>query len=205
MASRIIYFMYHHCQFCVSAKERTPEPSPDTFTLFPLLPFELRLKIWQFIANTPRTVELTCTPTASHLPEGRWFSHSKSPVIFRICSESRAVAQFEYSVLEFPPEQLGHPCSTPLQINFAADTLWLCGDLQPDWARDLLERNEQLKEKLKFLAVGEKMWKWLNQTELTPILDAHISGQVEAPRKDVYSGLKAIEDVKFHGQTNNFR
>ncbi|KAF8858263.1 hypothetical protein BDZ45DRAFT_399636 [Acephala macrosclerotiorum] len=205
MASRIIYFMYRHCQFCVSAKEHTPEPSPDSFTLFPLLPFELRLKIWHFIANTPRTVELTCTPTASHLPEGRWFSHSKSPVIFRICSESRTIAQSQYSVLDFPSEQLGLPCSTPLRINFAADTLWLCGDLQSEWAWDLLEKNEQLKEKLRFLAVREKLWKALNQTELTPVPDAHLSGRAETPRKYVYSGLKAIEDVKFHGQANDFR
>ncbi|KUJ16377.1 uncharacterized protein LY89DRAFT_81330 [Mollisia scopiformis] len=198
MATRIMYFMYHHCQYCTIGKETLPEPSPDSFTLFPLLPFELRLKVWYIIANTPRTVELTCTPSAPYMPEGKWFSHSKSPVIFRICSESRTVAQSSYSTLDFSPDQLGIPCRIPLLINFAADTLWLCQDLQKDWARDLLEKNEHLREKLKFLAVKEKLWKELNEVELTPIPELQPPERTAIPKNSVFCGLKAIEDVKFH-------
>lgn len=190
--------MYHHCQFCVSAKERLPDPSPDKFTLFPLLPSELRLKVWHLIANGPRSVELTCTPTASHLPEGKWFSHSKSPVIFRVCSESRAVALSTYSILSFSADQIGMPCSMALRINFSADTLWLCGDLHPAWARDLLEKNEQLKEKLKFLAVKEKLWNELNEVELTPLPEIHHPEKVVVPKEGIVKGLKAIKNVQFH-------
>lgn len=92
------------------------------------------------------------------------------------------------------------PCSIPLRINFSADTLWLCEDLQTDWARDLLEKNEQLKKQLKFLAVKEKLWKELNEVELTPIPESSALGRVAAPKKAVYCGLKAIEDVRFFAQ-----
>jgi hypothetical protein len=186
-----MYFMYQHCQFCLSGIEKSPEPSPDIFTLFPLLPSELRLKIWQVIANTPRFVELTCTPTSSHLPEGKWFSHSKSPVIFRISPESRGIALSLYSTLTFSPSQMGIPCSTPLRINFSADTLWLCGDLHATWARNLLEKNEQLKEKLKFLSVKEKLWKELNEVEV-------IDSLRKVSKEAVLKGLKAIEDITSH-------
>lgn len=189
-----MYFMYYHCKFCVLGKEKLHDPTPETFTLFPLLPAELRLRIWHLIANTPRSVELTCTPTASHLPEGKWLSHSKSPVIFQICSESRAVALSAYTTLAFSPGQIGVPCSLPFRLNFSADTLWLCEDLHPAWARDLLEKNEQLKEELKFLVVTKKLWKELNEVELTSPLESHPPGTKEVVRK----GLKAIQEIRFH-------
>jgi hypothetical protein len=34
------------------------KPYPQSFTLFPELPLELRLRIWSFIAPGPRTVSI---------------------------------------------------------------------------------------------------------------------------------------------------
>lgn len=45
--TRLIYFMYHHYQHCFISKGKLlPPPSTESFTVFPLLPTELRLKIW---------------------------------------------------------------------------------------------------------------------------------------------------------------
>jgi hypothetical protein len=128
---RLIYFMYHHYQHCVisNVKPVPPPSSTESFTLFPLLPIELRLKIWECVAEHPNTVELSCTPTASYLPDGRWFSHSKHPIIFQICSESRAVAMARYELLTFSSDIVGIPCKGGLYINFDVDTLWVCSDM----------------------------------------------------------------------------
>ena len=199
-SSSVIYFMYHHYQHCVLKKSLMPDKSPDSFTLFPHLPAELRLKIWQTVASEPHQVELSCTPTASHIPSGRWFSHSKPPIIFRICSESRAAALSRYSDLTFSAEQIGVPCPHKLYINFSADTLWLCADLHVKWARDLLEKNEQLKEKLRFLAVNEKVWKELNEVNFSPSWNLSISTFPSTWQESVpiRARLCALEDVRFH-------
>jgi 2EXR family len=195
---RLIYFMYHHYQHCfLSKKPLMSPPSNESFTLFTLLPKELRLQIWEVVAEEPNTVELSCTPTASCLPDGRWFSHSKPPTIFRICSESRAVAMARYDVLTFSPDVVGIPLKTQLYINFSVDTLWVCSDMHIKWARMLLSKNGQLKEKLRFLAVSEKVWKDLNQTDLTPGSGGGVLPWLP-PMTAVVCELKALEDVKFH-------
>jgi len=105
----------------------------------------------------------------------------------------------QYSVLKFSPEQIGIPWPR-LYINFAVDTLWLCADLHVLWARDLLERNEQLKENLRCLAVNETMWKALNPLFFTPgfaIAEADV-GNVDGCPEGVRAGLRALEDVRFH-------
>lgn len=195
MSTRIIYFMYHHTHHCVIPRVSNITASSDKFTLFPLLPTEIRLKIWESFADEPRTVELTCTPRASHIPEGRWFSHSKAPVIFRICAESRHIALQKFEALTFHPDQIGIPPSIKVYINFGAEVLHLCGDLQVAWARDLLEKNEQLRTKLRYISVRESVWKELNPVQLTPVW---LSGVKEVPVKAVRCGLKALVDVRFH-------
>lgn len=192
--------MYHHQQHCsIRAAPQMPPKSPDSFMLFHLLPPELRLRIWEIIASEPHTVELSCTPTASYIPKGRWFSHSKPPILFSICSESRGIALMQYSILEFSPEQIGTPWPR-LYVNFAVDTLWLCADLHVLWARDLLETNGNLKENLRFLAVNETMWKALNPLFFTPgfAMAGPEVGYVERCPEGVRGGLRALEDVKFH-------
>ena len=61
----------------------------------------------------------------------------------------------------------------------------------------LLSKTDQLKEKLKFLAINEKMWRDLNETDLTP---GYSGGALPwlPPITAVVCELKALEDVKFH-------
>jgi hypothetical protein len=188
--------MYHHYEHCITNKEPTPSSSGDMFTLFPLLPPELRIKVWEAAAQDPHPIELSCTPTSAELPRGRWFSHSKPPVLFSICSESRAVALASYSVLSFSPRQIGIPPEN-LYINFSVGTLWLCADLSAAWAMDLLQKNEQLKGNLKSLVIKEKLWADLNPTEFTPPgMPAVLSKWHRM--KCVVEDLRALEDVRFH-------
>ncbi|KAH8596138.1 hypothetical protein B0O99DRAFT_621107 [Bisporella sp. PMI_857] len=198
----LIYFMYHHYQHCsIGACPPPPIKSRSSFTLFPLLPPELRLKIWEMIASEPQTVELSCTPTSSYLPDGRWFSHNKAPILFSICSESRAVAFAEYEQLKFSPGQMGSPWDT-IYVNWERDTLWLCNDLWPMLAKDLLRKNEQLKDNLKKLAIGRNLWRVVNQNIVMYRTGASALGLtmdgVDSSLKNATTGLKALADIKFH-------
>jgi len=58
-------------------------PAHRTFTLFPLLPAELRLAIWQASCH-PRILEIHYCPS-----QDRCFTPSKPPVILSVCRESR--------------------------------------------------------------------------------------------------------------------
>ncbi|KAK1783162.1 hypothetical protein QBC45DRAFT_155694 [Copromyces sp. CBS 386.78] len=60
-----------------------PTSTPRTFTLFPLLPTELRLAIWQASCH-PRILEIHYCPS-----QDRCFTPSKPPVILSVCRESR--------------------------------------------------------------------------------------------------------------------
>jgi hypothetical protein len=194
--SAIVYFMLQHHQHCLTPRESRPIPSSNSLTRFPLLPSELRLQIWDIISSEPRVVEISCTPSSSYLPGGRWISHTKPPVILHISRESRAVALSKISVLKFSPTQFGVPIDR-LYINFLVDTLWLCSDLQVAWAKDLLENNDQLKEKLRFLVVREQVWKQLNTSNKAG-WNGEFFGPLEPDSDAVSSGLKALEEVKFH-------
>lgn len=205
-SSAIISFMYQHCKhyFISSNPAMPPSPSPSQiFPLFSQLPTEIRLKIWEEVAAQPHTVELTCTPTSSYLPGGRWISHSKPAPIFNVCAESRYIAYAKYASLVISPEQLGVPLKTPLYFNFEADTLWLCADLSVPLARDLLEKNEQLKENLRFLAVSKRTWKVINQVELTPSWRGYTDTLDTLPLP-VRCGLKKLDGLQFHSWQSMF-
>lgn len=74
-----------------------------TFTVFPNLPIELRLKIWEQAANKPRIIPivtadqrlkndyrfLVSTGAFSPLPKFSWIADCKPPITFSICRESR--------------------------------------------------------------------------------------------------------------------
>ncbi|KAH8602948.1 hypothetical protein B0O99DRAFT_604744 [Bisporella sp. PMI_857] len=69
-----------------------------SFTSFPLLPYEIRLRIWEFIAPGPRTVQVSYHANykqfngrASAAFDG-WISKTPIPTILHICHESRVEA-----------------------------------------------------------------------------------------------------------------
>jgi hypothetical protein len=72
----------------------SPAPS-TTFTLFPLLPFELRLKIWSFALSIPRTVTIACKKDMLNR-ERRYVTAftttSPPPAPLHACREARSEA-----------------------------------------------------------------------------------------------------------------
>lgn len=169
-----------------------------TLTLFPLLPPELRLKIWRTVAAQPHTLELSCSTTNADGPQGQWFSHSQAPAIFSVCSESRAAALPLFTVLAFSDGQIGMPCRKPLYINFEVGTLCLGPDLHSKWAEDLLIKNEQLKENLKYLVISLQLWRAINPVYLDPGWDGgNVWPQLKVlTSRGVERSLKALQDVE---------
>lgn len=189
------FAIMHQRRHCILNKELVPPKSINRFTLFPHLPPELRIKIWQTIASTRKYVELGCIATLEK-PSGSWFSHSPPPILLSICQESRAFALFYYSTLNFSKIQIGIPCPTQIYINFDSEALWLCGDLHEKWAVDLLSKNHLLLEHLKYLALDSWLWEQLKETD---------SGMTVSddychfwPGRGIISKLASLEDVSFH-------
>jgi hypothetical protein len=71
---------------------------PTTFTKFPELPLELRLKIWSFAVPGPRNVKIDykVLTTYKEMKDPHftpYTSHEPPPPIFQVCRESRAEAR----------------------------------------------------------------------------------------------------------------
>jgi hypothetical protein len=103
-------------------------PPPDThnpkllsppcwakFTLFSVLPAELRLKIWTFILPSARILKIKFSSVNStYLP------NSAPPALLATCPESRALAQETYTYL-----QLGHKPYAAIPFNPSIDNLYI--------------------------------------------------------------------------------
>lgn len=194
----VTQFMHQHKNYCVNNVQRErSSSSSELFTLFPLLPTELRIKIWEAVAAEPHTVELSCTPSTREFPQGQWFSHSTPPVCFFINRESRAVALRQFAILSFATEQVGLPPATTIYINFSTDSLWLCSDLAAEWARDLLKTNSQLRLNLRSLVINQRLWNGMNPS--APFLGYKSAATLKWRQANPVCGvLQALEMVHFH-------
>lgn len=101
----------------------SPQPS-SSFTLFPTLLTEIRLKIWQFVLPGPRTLGLEYNTKPTRI-NGKtlsvftgWASSQPQPIALSICRESRIEALKRYETAFGSPF---HPSRT--YINFAIDTV----------------------------------------------------------------------------------
>jgi hypothetical protein len=114
--------------------------SSITFTLFPLLPTELRLKIYRHILalnTTPRILKISYSPSLN-----RYISNVPPPVLLSINSESRVYTLQTYTNLSLGPSCPWRPrlspsshqyCyqtpapskGLPIPIRYATDTLYI--------------------------------------------------------------------------------
>lgn len=188
------FAMMHQRRHCVLNKEPVPPKSIDSFTVFSHLPPEIRFKIWETIASSRKHVELSCIATFEE-PSGGWFSHSQKPILLSVCKESRTFALSYYSTLEFSKAQLGIPCRTRVYINFASEALWLCGDLHERWAIDLLSKNHQLQEHLKYLVIDSWVWEKLKAADSGTTAD---EDYYWPDGEGFISKLGMLENVSFH-------
>jgi hypothetical protein len=119
------------------------------FTLFPELPKELRLKIWEF-AQEPRIVEVCQTQDSA-----AFYSPTAPPTLLHISRESRHIALQNYA-LSFPN---GDHLAT-IYYNPSIDILYF-----PAWCDDRgsirhFERNTspEARGKIKRLAIDNLVW-----------------------------------------------
>jgi hypothetical protein len=95
-----------------------------TFTLFPDLPFELRLKIWRLIAPGPRTVSVQYLMKYDNFNGKRiskfsgWGSPDPVPIILHICREARVEALKTYQ-----PAFRSYFHEAKTYIDFEVDTI----------------------------------------------------------------------------------
>lgn len=122
----------------------SPQNTTQTFTLFPLLPTELRLKIWRALIH-PRIIAAACLSAhtqASKLAQlAQRPRHPAVPVLLHVNRESRAVGLRHYE-LAFAwkiPHRLAGPETGVLPgsgearvwFNFETDGVLLVGELEP--------------------------------------------------------------------------
>ncbi|KAF3766317.1 hypothetical protein M406DRAFT_256464 [Cryphonectria parasitica EP155] len=112
--------------------------SPATFPLFPTLPSELRLKIWEQLLQ-PRIVIVACFDAQDVAPKRAQLARRRdlrrAPVLLHICAETRALALRHYE-LAFSwrvPGILAAPrsCGPRVWFDFSSDALLLLGELEP--------------------------------------------------------------------------
>ncbi|KAK3897519.1 hypothetical protein C8A05DRAFT_38930 [Staphylotrichum tortipilum] len=121
-----------------------PSSQDPTFPLFPLLPAELRLKIWSFLIQ-PRVILAAClsahTQASKHAQLRQRPRCRPVPVLLHVCREARALALRHYE-LAFAwkiPHRLAGPETGVLPgggearvwFNFALDAVLLLGELEP--------------------------------------------------------------------------
>ncbi|KAI6085911.1 hypothetical protein F4821DRAFT_260415 [Hypoxylon rubiginosum] len=146
-----------------------PQVPPTEFTLFPLLPAELRIKIWN-ASFGPRVVELHKTIDSNvvdNIPRLRfgpspWLSNCSNPAALSTCSEARVLAlkHFTVPLKVFAPR---NGVLTPrfLYINPASDLLVIIGDVDYLGLADLFDTaqaRDPNKQRIQRLGLSVTCW-----------------------------------------------
>ncbi|KAI1093884.1 hypothetical protein F5B19DRAFT_93755 [Rostrohypoxylon terebratum] len=125
----------------MSTNSGTP---PTSFTCFPNLPPELRIKIWHETFKA-RAIEVHLQHFFGSLPVAdcttRWTSHCSNPVALFVCLESRKVACDRFPVIlpifGFGPKRDTIP--RHIRFNPASDVLAIRGQLKTSRITELLQ------------------------------------------------------------------
>jgi 2EXR family len=147
---------------------KSPElPALTEFTLFPKLPKELRIKVWQFAAREPRIVEVCQLQDAKYIfrttnDDDDWetinsapfYSPTALPVILRINQESRVIALENYT-LSFPNKT--HPAQ--IYYNPAIDILYFAAwCFQYSIGHFERATKESVKDTIRHIAIDNLVW-----------------------------------------------
>lgn len=107
-----------------STSPAVPVTTDRTFTLFPKLPIELRLIVWEMALPGPRILKSSLTRTTSGDTCWDLRPSEKSPALLFTCQESRAVAEKSYK-----PVSLRWPKITVQHVNPSTDIIFVVGEL----------------------------------------------------------------------------
>lgn len=184
----------------MSTQADTNSQSVASFHNFPLLPAEIRLKIWNMAMETPRTITIDMFVPRVPRPWKRFVPYTGpplkierlgTPVVLHTCSESREEALRRYTLYSSSRFQ------TSFYVNFSADTLGFKSlsafqilyknqrhDQEQDlWPADIIEL-----ENAQSLAMDENiMWDiWDNYTG-----DTHMT-------QNVFDRFQGLREVKIY-------
>ena len=146
-----------------------PISSEVHFILFPMLPVELRLRIWRMALPAPRIVEvyLGYVPAADMGPSTNLLrANTPPPTLMSVNFESRSVALEKYW-LRFGKE---NAAGINPRIDPAEDTIfvsWLLSDFGSR-VQDLANGkvwSEEAKESIRYLAIDERTWRDLEGSD----------------------------------------
>ncbi|KAH6717012.1 hypothetical protein BKA61DRAFT_733216 [Leptodontidium sp. MPI-SDFR-AT-0119] len=117
-------------------------PAPlKSFTLFPKLPTEIRIMIWDLTLEA-RTVEIQWTETCG------FFTRVPPPKALRVCRDSRDAVKSKYPLcfgnVIYPPS---------ITFNFSLDTLYVDQDFQHQALHFLASLSTEEISKIQYLAV----------------------------------------------------
>lgn len=126
------------------------------FTLFPLLPSEIRLKIWGFALSEPRLIVASYTTATGDDDKRVFVDTPQLPSCLSACRESREAALKKYEKC-IMTSLSGSPITF---INFANDQFLLGGpdaDLDMDYLMSIIAPGTS--HKIRFLHVSRGCWK----------------------------------------------
>lgn len=163
-----------------------------TFPKFMLLPVEVRILIWES-AIVPRVHELH--PCAKLYNDRMTFrsNSSKTPAIFHACSESRAVAEKRYKLMQYEPPRSGTSGKAILRF-------WFCPELDTLLLNSLMGLFVMfmlLEDEEEYVGVGVmKGWQSVafdaERAQLISLLSG-LAGHSAQPRfKEVFPSLKEL-------------
>jgi hypothetical protein len=126
--------------------EHQDPPSLSAFTVFPNLPLELRILIWQKTLE-PRVVEVT------YDEETGFTTYSRLPMALQICKESRETVEPLYPCCF---GSIFHP--SRIRFNFALDTLYIDGIMEAELPHFLATFGEREINGIQTLALDEEAY-----------------------------------------------
>lgn len=141
-------------------------PPLTSFPLFPKLPTEIRLMVWNFSLEG-RTVEIKWTESRG------FFSRVPTPIALRVCQDSRDAVKSKY------PLSFGNVIYKPSTVfNYALDTLYIDQDVQHQALHFLASLSAEEISQIKHLAIDS----FLNE-------DWEIGGEMEWNLVEAYRKL----------------
>ncbi|KAL2062418.1 hypothetical protein VTL71DRAFT_6684 [Oculimacula yallundae] len=124
----------------------------DSFTLFPSLPSELRIKIWQQTFPAPRIV-----PVRFNRLTSQYVSNAPPPALLHVCSQSRSIFLETYTNLLLSPRY-----TSTVFVNFAHDTVFFDSlDCSPDGDLAIDLASSPCRDRIRHLAIDAQLWEVL--------------------------------------------
>jgi len=175
LSAAAVKFILEAMQSPINETEPPTKSPPESSTVsrfgfFPMLPVELRLKIWRTALSGPRIVEVYLGKMSDKVSSKTCKQcikvNTPPPALMQVCWESREVVLEKYW-LQFCHESVDNRLA---RIDPAEDTIYIPWSSlnsqipQEDLANGTLW-SQEARESLKFMAIDERVWSGLRGFE----------------------------------------